>query len=84
MLTVKHCLSNGDEVVKEGALTVSRLAEPVRTLDGEIDCDRGVRARWDDGTETHYGNSGESSSDIHQETIYVMNRFGATVATYRL
>lgn len=83
MLTVMHQHPDGSEVIRDGALSVSRIRETIRTLDGAVDCLPGVRVRWDDESETHY-NEPQTGEAGKYEAIYVMNRFGATVATYRL
>lgn len=86
MLTVKHIDPAGSEVVFE-ASHVSRLIKPMQSLDnGDSEAppqdacsNPGVNVTLPDGGRTHYDLIGHAGW-----TVYVMNRFGATVATYRL
>lgn len=45
--------------------------------DGEVDTAPGLLVRYEDGGRTHYGRNDNNTR------AYLMNRYGATVATYR-
>lgn len=79
MFTVMIRSPKGDERLREDAQEVRRSPD-------------GVTIRWSDGIETHFGPAPSSSQQHHiydpssdqQHHIYVMNRHGATVATYHV
>lgn len=83
MFTILHRRPDGSEVLREDAVHVSRITEPVKNLGGDIVQSPGVVVRWSDGIETNYQHPSTGEPGKHEE-IFVMNRFGATVATYRL
>jgi hypothetical protein len=71
--------AHGNERLREDAVEVRRLSNNASRRPAETDA--GVLIRWSDGVETHFG---EARTNDEQQTIYVMNRNGSTVATYSL
>lgn len=87
MLTVKYVAPNGEEGIREHLSVIADRTEhdnrprvlvfddiPTQAKDNSA----GIFVRQDAQT------SDEEVARMHNGIVYVMNRFGATVATYRL
>lgn len=80
MFSVLIIEPNRDERLREDALEVQRIREPV-TREGQVIQEKGLLIQWSDGCSTHWG---EVASPAEQRTFHVMNRHGSTVATYHV
>jgi hypothetical protein len=79
MFTVTVKSPQGDEDVFE-CVQVKRIA----VADKELDRAPGVVLEFPDGSGAHYGFEDGNKPRYERTEIFVMNRFGATVARYPL